>query len=206
MKEKLKRIIAFILLLSMLPSINIFADSIEEVFYKDMVKKVEEMSGEKVLAPTIDFNLKLTDPNNKVDNIPASVNDGMKFDNLANPGMAAYEVPISIKVPIGTKIEGFDLSSSKYPDKEITMWDWQMSYMDKSGKRIEGDQYKTKDISMIADKEGYILFFLNVADNKNFYYEGTHQKIVYNNWSTEGNWKTEGMELNENFNVWKRRV
>lgn len=194
LREKSRIIVLTILLCMVFTGISVNADNLNERRFIDMLNELEDITGSTPLVPTIKYKLVFTFPDGTKKELYSDVNDDLFFDGTDGNGF--YKVPDNITVPIGTKIEGIDLSSSKYPGLKITRWDWQVGYRGKDGSNIKKYQtFNTKNIKQVADKEGYMIFFLNVADNKVFRRKSSNKRYEYQNWSNEGNWKAKGRKM-----------
>ena len=171
-KRTLFILIAFVLLLSNIPALAADVD-VNEIDYKDFVRIVRE-----------DYRAKYGEIFDTPTPIFKAVINGKTY--TATPYTTTYEDSMQIEphitVPVGTEINLEDISIGG-DGRDIISRDWQIYKRDADHKDYDRFTAHTKDKTqkVIADREGYIYVFLNVADDLK--YEG------YNNWSDRGNWR-----------------
>lgn len=181
-KRTLILLIAFVLLLS---NIQVLAAGDNEIDYKDYVRMVKdnyEMEHGKTFdTPTPIFKAIINDEAYTVKPFikPYKAGEEQIIDTTIYQDSRKIEPHITI--PVGTKISLEDISIGG-DGRNIKLRDWQIYLRDKDFNEYDRISSSNKSINNIkTDKEGYIIIFLNVADNLNY---GS-----YNNWSDKGNWR-----------------
>lgn len=212
-----KKIIVFILIMNIFfiliasSGFNLAsAEEYEKMEYNDFFKTVVfRQAGKNFAQPEPMFRVESSDGQMFSTISPNKV----LYDNYK--GYSSKNMPINMTVPIGTKINLRDTSAPGEGDK-ISLWDWQIYYRDNNNKDYEnGIIFKrTKDVNdIVADKEGYIYIFLNVADNYILKTPSGQKILGFSNWSNKGIWRTGGTAIQGNvqildwyFNVVKIKV
>lgn len=190
--KKNKILIIIIFLSVLLTGVTVFAAGEVSMTYKQLLEVLFLNTGTSPAGfkqPTPSFDLKLS--NGKTISVSPSA-PGL-YDEILNPD-AVYDIPIhETTIPIGTVIQGID-TSTVGEGSSINKWDWQVAYWDTKGAAIPGayQEFSSKNVSVTADKEGYMLFFLNVADNYAARDKDTNKILPFENWSNKGNWVTNG--------------
>lgn len=207
-KEGAKRTVLLILLVSLL--LNGFAANTSlaagepakrELFYEDMKNEIETHSGVRVETPYPNFFVKADGKEVGREKWSSRV----IYDQMENPYIDR-DIPVSATVKVGTKLEAISFSEPGVAGAKVINHDWQMAYWNLDQKHYEG-AYRTEitarnKFTQVADKPGYIIFYLNVADNQKFYYKGTNKRLEYANWSDRGMRKVHGAYIDgANFRV-----
>lgn len=181
-KRTLFILIAFVLLLSNIPAL---AADVNEIDYKDYVRIVREnyraKYGEIFDTPTPIFKAVINGETYTVMPFykPFKAGEEQIIDATIYQDSRAMEPHITI--PVGAEITFEDISIGGN-GRNIRLRDWQVYLRDKDYNEYDRIVSSGKSIPNIkAEKEGYIVAFLNVADDLK--YES------YNNWSDKGNWR-----------------
>lgn len=184
-KRILSLLIVFVILLS---NIQALAVGDNEIDYKDYVELVKQNyklknNGKEFNTPTPIFKATINNDTYTVKPFIKPYKTGEEQIEDDSLHQDSRQIEPHITVPVGTKINLEDISIGG-DGRNIKFRDWQIYKRDKDYKEYDRVQPKNnpkKVTSIKADKEGYILVFLNVADNLK--YES------YNNWSDKGNWR-----------------
>ena len=183
-KKILSLLLAFILLLSAVQSL---AASDNVIDYKKFVGLVKdnyrlENDGKTFDTPTPMFKATINEEVYTVKPFikPYKAGEEQIIDTTIYQD--SMQIEPHITVPVGTEINLEDISIGG-DGRDIISRDWQIYKRDADHKEYDRFIAITKDKTqkVIADREGYIYVFLNVADDLK--YEG------YSNWSDKGNWR-----------------
>lgn len=191
-----KKLLPLIILLIITLSANsVFAAGEIKMEFKDFLKTVREQAGIELFEqPTPSFIVKTPTAENGEELVYPEITE--KYDSILDPD-AMKKIPArDVTNPAGKEIEVSD-ASFKGAGNKINAWEWQVYYWDKDSKYVDYQKFDTKDIKIKAEQEGYVLIFLNVADDFVPTFKGTNTPIPFNNWSNLGNWKTQGRTVTE---------
>lgn len=204
-KRTLFILIAFVLLLSNIPAL---AADVNEIDYKDYVRIVREnyraKYGEIFNTPTPIFKAVINGETYTVMPFYKPFKAGEEQIRDATVYTDSSLIEPHITVPVGTEIVLEDISIGG-DGKSITMRDWQYYKRDINYREYDRFVEKTtdKNITIKADREGYINVFLNVTDGLKF---NVSDNWVYENWSDKGNWRDNRMNpfdfLGQNVRGW----
>lgn len=204
-KRTLFILIAFVLLLSNIPAL---AADVNEIDYKDYVRIVREnyraKYGEIFNTPTPIFKAVINGETYTVMPFYKPFKAGEEQIRDATVYTDSSLIEPHITVPVGTEIVLEDISIGG-DGRSITMRDWQYYKRDINYREYDRFVEKTtdKNITIKADREGYINVFLNVTDGLKF---NVSDNWVYENWSDKGNWRDNRMNpfdfLGQNVRGW----
>ena len=193
MRKKLLPLI--ILLMFSLTTTSVFAAGEIKMKFDDFLRTVQEQAGiESFKQPTPMFKVKTPTAENGEELVYPKINE--KYDNIEDPD-AMKKIPArEATIPVGKEIEVLD-ASLKGAGNKINAWEWQVYYWDKDEKYVDYQKFDTKDIKIKAEQEGYVIIFLNVADDFVPTFKDTNTPMNFANWSNLGNWKTKGRTVTE---------
>lgn len=182
-KRMVSLLLVFIFLFS---SIQVFAIGDNEIDYKNYVMMVQknyklENSGKTFDTPTPIFKATMNGETYTVEPFTKPYRSGEEQARDTMIYQDSTLIEPHITVPVGTEINLEDISLGG-DGRSIRARDWQIYLRDKDYKEYDKIFSSNKNINKIKpDREGYVLVFLNVADDLK--YES------YSNWSDKGNWR-----------------
>ena len=184
-KRILSLLIIFVLLLSSVQALAVGNNEIDYTEFVELVKDKYELenNGKEFDTPTPIFNATINGETYIVKPFIKPYKAGEEQIRDNNLYQDSTQIEPHITIPVGAEISLEDISLGG-DGRSIRTRDWQIYKRDTDYKEYDRITSSSKNINNIkADKEGYILVFLNVADDLK--YEG------YSNWSDKGNWREE---------------
>lgn len=185
--KRVRFILLLMLTVILLSNTLVYAEPVK-MDYKEFLDKMKESyyreTGKTFDTPTPIFTVKMNGETYIVRPFFKPYKQGEKpeLDDVLYENDSRL-IPSYITVPVGTSIT-FEDASIGGDGRGIAVREWQIYF-----RHEDYNEYdriitvdKTKKHTVTADREGYILAFLNVYDT--FEYKGFH------NWSEKGNWRT----------------
>ena len=181
MRKKLLQLILIILLIFSLTTTSVFAAGEIKMKFKEFLETVQDQAGiEPFKQPTPGFIVKTPTAENGEELVYPKINE--KYDNIKDPD-AMKKIPArEATIPVGKEIEVSD-ASLKGAGNKINAWEWQVYYWDKDEKYVDYEKFDTKDIKIKPEQEGYVIIFLNIADDFVPTFKDTNTPMNFANWS-----------------------
>lgn len=197
MKNK-RRIIFIIITILLTVGIGFALEGLQEMEYAKYLESVvfKFTNPSEFKQPVPSFSVEAS-TNEKIQAGPSAELEADMY--YKNEGIA--DLPVSGTFPVGTTFQA--TSNSELGDgTAFRNYDWQLYSYDENYKNLtqnvkEDSTSKVSD-KITADKEGYIIMFLNVSDNYVPKHKVSGKPINFQNWGATGNWlnKSKGIESN----------
>lgn len=180
-RKRVKSILAIMLMIIVLfPTISQawFPEFGEVWMYDDVLEAIESRTGEEVIFPIPQFELSKGD-----ELIAEGKNDNAVYDVTEEGWDASLKLTYEHNktIMVGDSLKGVDKSILKGKGKSIKKYDWQVVHWDRAGQVIHRETITNKNAEIKARAPGFIIVFLNVADDQVFTDKNTG-KGLYDWW------------------------